>query len=232
MTAAIQRSKPKTQVVFPAPIVGPSGAALTSYIWQWTVEEVVDGRGELVEKRVSDWELSVENQATGREIVHQFEVDGALVSAESAMKLLGFTAATGKPFKAARSTAQTIAKLRMAQAQLAVKRDQWEADLAGVEAMNTPAAITGEWQQCDGYRKREWQMGELCWPQISNCLGCDSDDEVIAQMATEWRREQMEQRGWSYSYQSRRNGQAAFDWEAADLAKRLKRAEAKLAAMA
>lgn len=225
--AEAKRSKPKSQIVFPVPLVGPSGAALTSYVWQWTLEEVVDGRGELVERRVSDWEASTENALTGREIVHQFEVGDQLVSAESALKLLGFTASTGKPFKAVKSATQTLAKLLMAQSQLEAKRQRWQRDIAEVEALALPVAIPSEWQQCDGHRRREWTMGDIVWTQIHNELGCDSDDEVIGAMAADWRALQMEARGWGYCYRNRRAERRLND-EARDLAKRIAKAETRI----
>jgi hypothetical protein len=103
-TVNVKRFKPKGMVEFGNRIVGPTGARLATYVWQYTMEEVLDSRGEMVERRVSDWDKAAPNEKTGREIVHQFTVvapDGqeSLVSLESALRLLGYLPDTEQAMK-------------------------------------------------------------------------------------------------------------------------------------
>jgi len=117
--STIQRSKPKSRLVFSNPIVGPSGSRLLAYEWQFQLEEDVDNLGEEVVRRVSDWSKAEASDATGREIVHQFVVqDNAgnekIVSAESALQELGFLKRSeGTATKSKMNQVKNLAKLQM-----------------------------------------------------------------------------------------------------------------------
>ena len=95
--ASLSRKKTTHEIEFKNPIIGENGNKITSYRWNWTDGEKWSNREEgLVEAKISDWETSLTNPETGREIVHWFTVvspDGNIdvVSAESAAKMLGIT---------------------------------------------------------------------------------------------------------------------------------------------
>lgn len=228
MQAQAVRTRPEARIEFSEPLVGPTGAKLLAYEWQWKLDLVTDRRGETVEKRVSDWDRSADSAATGRQIVHQFDVDGQLVSAESALKLLGFTGDHAKPFKAKASAAKTLAKLMMQLAQLEQLEAQWHAAWAEVEALAVPEAEVSEWSEADWGRYREWKLGEVCGQQISNSNGCESDFEVILHLIRDWRANRMEERNWSYSYRLPSRADNKFSFDRNDLLKRVDRAKAKL----
>lgn len=123
--SAASRFRPREQIQFEKPLVGPSGAKLKAYEWKWQPEEYVDKRGEDKVRRVSNWDEAEASAETGRDLVHQFVVempdgDQRLVSAETVPQLLGYTekAATGKlKLTSLISATKTLAKLKM---QLAV----------------------------------------------------------------------------------------------------------------
>lgn len=236
-----KRSKPKETIVFPEPIVGPTGAKLTAYTWQWTLTEDVDHRGEPVEKRVSDWEKSIANVETGRNVVHQFQVEVGgetrTVSAESALKLMGFLNDNDrKAFGSLKSSARTVARLRMAQQEVEQQEKRWQKDWDEVGAMPRPALEVGEWSEeppgwpREGYRRRSWRAGEVQQDQIWNQLGVDTDQEQAAHIWARWKAVEMEKRGWDYKGQSQKAMRGYLRRNREDLAKRLVRAEAKLMA--
>lgn len=107
----------RNTVRFEKPITGPSGASLLSYDWQWMWEESPDYDDP---RRVSDWSESVENEQTGKHVVHQFSVADAkgkhhVVSLESALKLLGFddgAAGAGKVKNLAAASMDLVAAQR------------------------------------------------------------------------------------------------------------------------
>jgi hypothetical protein len=234
-----KRSKPKETILFPEPIVGPSGAKLTAYTWQWTLTEDVDHRGEPVEKRVSDWEKSIASVETGRNVVHQFQVDvngeTRTVSAESALKLMGFLSeGDRKAFGSLKSSARTVARLRMAQQELDQLEKRWQKDWDDVEALPRPPVEVGEWSEeppgwpREGYRRRTWRAGDVEVEQIWNQLGVDSDQDEAAHLFAQWKASEMKKRGWDYTGQRQRSMRRHIDYNRGDLIKRLARAEAKL----
>lgn len=138
--ALASRSRPRERVSFGRDgqgITGPSGSKLLGYSWAWTLEESVDNRGEDVVRRVSDWEKSAQSEETGREIVHQFEVETPngevqTMSLESATKALGFGSANGADvvaMKRAGNAAKNYAKAKM-------RLDRLESFAADVENWN------------------------------------------------------------------------------------------------
>jgi hypothetical protein len=77
------------------PIKGPSGVEFLGYDWRHYLDEQPDNRGEIVTKRVSDWEEAESSDDTGRQIVHLFSVktpdgDAKTMSLESMLKAMGF----------------------------------------------------------------------------------------------------------------------------------------------
>lgn len=228
MEAQAVRTRSEARIEFSEPLVGPTGAKLLAYEWQWKLDLVIDRRGEAVEKRVSDWDRSTDSAATGRQIVHQFDVDGQLVSAESALKLLGFAGDDAKPFKAKASAAKTLAKLTMQLAQLDQLEAQWRAAWSDVEALPLPEVVISEWTEADWGRRREWQLGEVSGQQISNSNGCESDDDWMRALVRDWRANRMEERHWSYSYRLPNRAANKFSFDRKDLMKRIDRAKAKL----
>jgi len=231
-----KRSRPKEAIHFPDPIEGPSGAKLTAYTWQWTLTEDVDKRGEVVEKRISDWEKSIANPETGRSVVHQFEVekDGktSTVSAESALRLMGYTDETDrKAFGSLKSAARSVARLRMAQQELNQVEKRWQKDWDEVEALPRPGIKVGEWRQEDGdYSRRTWEAGGVKVEQIRNRLGVSTDQEQAAELMAAWKGEKMAGRGWNWTGQQEKRMRSHIGRNRDDLAKRLIKAEANLAA--
>jgi hypothetical protein len=235
-----KRSRPKEAIHFPDPIEGPSGAKLTAYTWQWTLTEDVDKRGEVVEKRISDWEKSIANPETGRSVVHQFEVekDGktSTVSAESALRLMGYTDETDrKAFGSLKSAARTVARLRMAQQELNQVEKRWQKDWDEVEALPRPGIKVGEWRQgketwAGDYSRRTWEAGGVKVEQIRNRLGVSTDQEQTAELMDAWKGKKMADRGWDWTGQQEKRMRSHIGRNRDDLAKRLIKAEANLAA--
>jgi len=237
-----RRSKPKERISFPDPIVGPTGAKLTGYTWQWTLTEDLDHRGEPVEKRVSDWEKSIASVETGRNVVHQFDVEvngeTRTVSAESALKLMGFISdADRKAFGSIKSGARTVARLRMAQQELDQREKAWQKDWDAVEASPRPPLEVGEWEEVSAagrsgaYRRRAWRAGDIEDYQIWNELGAFPDQDQAAHVWVQWKAKEMERRGWDYTGQRKRSMQSSIERQRDDLTKRLAKAEAKLKAL-
>lgn len=81
-------------VHFAMPIVGPSGAKLTSYDWKYMEVEEPHG-DDVVTRKVSNWDQAETNEHTGRDVVHHFYVElpngkRVVASLESALNLMGF----------------------------------------------------------------------------------------------------------------------------------------------
>jgi hypothetical protein len=91
----LSRFRPYHRYDYQNPLTA-NGFALLAYQWQYeTVDDGVDWNGNERVKRVSDWTQAELNSHTNRYIVHQFIVSDStgkseMVSAETAMKLLGF----------------------------------------------------------------------------------------------------------------------------------------------
>ncbi len=124
-----KRARPVNAVVFEKPIKGKTGAELNSYEWRWKEEAYVDERtGEEVNRRESDWEESQTNEATGREIVHLFNIkrpDGTAhtVSLETALRELGYLSALeARPVRNIASSLKTLALNKM---ELARAESEW-----------------------------------------------------------------------------------------------------------
>ncbi len=113
------RFKPHETIIFDKPLIGPSGAQLISYTWAflWTMQP--NHEGELVSKRMSDWDQALISADTGRDIVHQFSIkmphgDIKTVSSESVLILLGFTVrAKLKTFPGLVTALKTLAKQKL-----------------------------------------------------------------------------------------------------------------------
>lgn len=223
----IQRSKPRSEIIFPVPLVGPSGAKLISYVWKWKNETMPSVRGEIVEKRVSNWSESIENNLTGREIVHQYNVDGNFVSAESAMKLLGFTASTGQLFVSMRNTVQALAKLQMKLAKHNTDWLKWQTDWNSVCAHKTPEIITSDWEERAGCQARRVAINDYIYEY--QFRGEFSDDQVIRRLTENWREDLMRILGWSYMYRTKGRAENNHEIESSNLRKKIDKAQAKLA---
>ena len=123
-----KRVKPTDTLQFPGGgIKGPSGAVLKAYTWQWQWTSVQNREGDEVAKRVSNWEGAVQSAASGRSVVHQFVISRngrqSVVSAEGALKELGFMGQEAKRFGGLKSSLKTYARLKMEQAVLQRQMD-------------------------------------------------------------------------------------------------------------
>lgn len=150
--ATLDRIRPRNAMMFKTPYTGKSGAQLVGYEWKWRTEDIVDSRGEDKTVRVSDWEQSIINPVTNREIVHQFYIkntDGKteLVSAETAAKMLGVSVST------ARSSAK---KLLQSDIDKAKREEQAKGKIAEInekEWHDTPAEAI---ESLTGFLKDIW----------------------------------------------------------------------------
>lgn len=180
------RSHPRSTITFAQPISGPSGKKLTAYTWQWKPVEFIDARGEERVARISDWEKSERNAETGRDVVHQFIVDGQSVSLETAARMLGYESANAGPLKTTASAVKTVARLRMQLAEVQQALDAYNTDKAKVDAM-TPPAITGP------NEKGWYNMGETQVRQIEP--GALREERRRA-LTDHWRSDKLAEKGW------------------------------------
>ena len=206
----VGRSRKNPVIEFATPIVGPSGAKLTSYEWKYTVEEDVDARGEERKRRVSDWEEAAENEHTGRQIVHHFHVTdkggkGHVVSLESALELLGYTKKdkSGGAAKV-RNISSAVKSRAKAQMELDQKRDVYQRLVHAVEVakhavsqMKMPP-ITVE-QDGDSFR---YHMGDAYQRvHVSPNLDTTShyrekqrqDEYARSQVLAQWKRDRIDE---------------------------------------
>ena len=136
VTGSASRFKPHGHVEFSRPLVGPSGAKLKGYVWQYTMEERPNREGEMKPRRVSNWDAAVASAETDRGIVHQFDVeypDGrkATVSAEGAVRALGYGTEAPARFKSLSSAAKTLAKLQMQRGAAVVEEEDYAKKIPG-----------------------------------------------------------------------------------------------------
>ena len=137
--ATLARMRTKGPVNFTKPYVGKTGAKLVGYEWVWTPIEIVDRRGEDRVLRVSDWERSITNPETNRQIVHHFFIETVNgeereVSAETAAKLLGVTQST------VRRSAKKLLERAIAEAREEEAAVAYGEDLAQAQGYASPAA--------------------------------------------------------------------------------------------
>lgn len=223
-----KRTRPKGHIEFASPVVGPSGAKLTDYQWQWQYEESVDERGEERIRRISDWDKAEENQQTGRMIVHQFGVEmpdgtGQVVSAETALQLLGFTDIQGKSqFKSVESAAKTLARTQMVLTGAEQESARWKADWDAVQKMTPPQPESDSQRPTPGGRGLWWSMGDASIRQITDGPLTQSTREGLV---SQWRDNRMVEKGWKPS-----DGQRLAD-TVSDLKKRIKVAEKRIQAI-
>ncbi|MCA0214515.1 MAG: hypothetical protein LCH79_15225 [Proteobacteria bacterium] len=211
--APVSRSRPKATITFATPITGPSGKKLTAYTWQWKPMEYVDRTGEDRVARISDWDKSETNAETGRDVVHQFVVDGQVVSLETAAKLLGYDKAPAE-MKATASAVKTLARLRMQQAEVTSALEAFDADRAEVQKLDRPE-ITGpddkSWYHMGDARVRQAEPGQM-------------RDERRRVLVENWQSNRLGDRGW-------RGGDIAGESlrrQQQDLQDRIARAEKKV----
>jgi hypothetical protein len=218
---ALGRTRPASTIDFARPIIGPSGARLLSYTWQWKPMEFVDARGEERVKRISDWDASEASGDTGRDVVHQFVVDDngteKTVSAESALKLLGFAAGSDgrAEFNGLASAAKTLARLRMQQSELQQAKEQFDRDNAQVQALPLPTMPT----ERDG--KGWFNLGDASVRQIEPG---PMNDERRRSLIGAWRDNRLAERGW----QSGAMAGETMQQQLREVAGRIKRQQAKV----
>lgn len=228
ISAATARTRPSEYVPFGSPLAGPSGAKLVGYEWKWTPFEYVDARGEDVVKRVSDWDESLPNAETGRNVVHQFHIerDGKkeIVSAESAAKLLGLSGPEQtKPLKSMVSASKTLARQKMQLAETEAALQRFMQERAAVEALDPPPLSSRgrlpddpDWITPDA---TVYTMGDQ---QLSYRPSKWRQDDPAGEMLARWRSARLKER----------IGSTASDYKLRaiidDLTKRIKRQEAKL----
>lgn len=192
----IGRIKPKETIVFPQPIIGPSGAKLLSYEWKYeSFEEFNENTGETEERRISNWEEAERNLETGRNVVHHFLVetpDGGkrVVSLESALKLLGYAGKEGAKVRGVASSVKTLAKLRMELQINQAKKDTYDAAITAakeqVEKLKPPAEITRT-PTMDG-RGVWWHMGDARVMQPNGASETTIPPERLRTLTEVWQR--------------------------------------------
>jgi hypothetical protein len=164
--SASSRFKPAEAIFFDTPIIGPSGAKLTSYEWkyEWT-EEWNERKGETVDRRISDWSNAEQSAETGRDIVHQFTVqlpDGTTqtVSSESALVLLGITDREQmKSFPSLVNAVKTLSKQQMQLSLLEAQKKQYD-DLYEYYSKADKPEITADKEKQSFLNKKQIEKGE------------------------------------------------------------------------
>jgi hypothetical protein len=233
---AVGRFRPKTLVEFKRPITGPSGAKLAAYEWKYRLEDTVDKRGEDAAVRVSNWEESQTNDATGREVVHQFHVEtpdgkSQVVSLETAIELLGYTtknASGSTNVKSLASVVKTRARNQMELGPLEAELEayeQWKKSYDQAYARVDMAKMPRMTSTYDG-STRTWKRGDYEDSRFGVWMRDPKPEDVtrIAQeTATGWKEaEAMKVAGKSPS--STRDLQSKIT----DLKRRIKKADAKI----
>lgn len=200
----ITRGKPFDYIPFKG-ILGLSGAILAGYEWKWMLKEREHPIEGAVLRRVSDWLESRPNEITGREIVHQFYVimpdqSECVVSLETAIKLLGFTAITAE-IKSTVSAVKTLAKNKLKLAVLVAANDAWEKAWNEVKSLPLPEIEKGSPVEPDSRFKNlvgrfEYHMGGCSvWSEKDGTLPENSRNCLIM----DWRFAQMKARGFTGS---------------------------------
>ncbi len=208
------RSRPRGTVTFDKAITGPSGAKLTAYTWQWKPLESIDERGEERVKRISDWEKAEINPETGREVVHQFVVDGRVVSLESAANMLGHGSTA--PLRSTASTVKTLARLQMQLAEVQSTMEQRAADQAEVDKLPLPE-ITGPDD------KKWFHMGDAMVRQPFEPGPITAERRRL--LVESWRDNRMADKEWTLG-----SSPGIMQSKERDLQDRIKRAERKIGA--
>lgn len=198
---AAKRTRPTSTIEFPNAIVGPSGAKLVAYTWQWKPFEYVDKTGEDRIGRMSDWDKAEESQDTGREIVHQFQVtqsdgDIKVVSAESALALLGYLdKSQAVTAQGAISAVKTLARNRMELAELEAALVAFTRDKASVDQLEYPPVTRVEGTAW-------WAMGDNQVQQTIKLFPAQKDGELLPErlqvLREGWRANRMKERGWDF----------------------------------
>lgn len=125
--SASSRFKPYEYIAFDPPLIGANGNKLVGYQWQYEWTMLPNFEGELVSKRVSNWEQSSLNDETGRQIVHQYHVEtpdgkNMTVSSESVPVVLGIIEPKQKKqFANLANASKTLAKQELELIQLKEK---------------------------------------------------------------------------------------------------------------
>lgn len=209
--SAASRTRPRHAIEFDKPITGPSGASLIGYVWKYEYEEYVDDRGENRIRRVSNWDEAELSDETGRDIVHQFSVkdkDGTyhLVSAEGALRLMGYLGQDGKDARSKMSAAKTLASLMMQRDAIRAEVEAYEAAKKNVDGLARPSIEvidhTDEETKANEvrYGRQEWRMGDaVIWVAFNRKDGLREDDrrERINTLIQSWKNERLKEMGVS-----------------------------------
>jgi len=217
--SSASRFRPRKRVEFDTPIKGPSGAVLKAYEWQYEFEEYIDDRGEERVRRVSDWNKAELSDETGRDIVHQVEVVtpdglGYLVSAESALKLMGYMEANAS-VKSKMSAAKALAGLLMNRQALQEEVARRKAVEDEVDSLPRPEIIEedkSENEELRGFGREEsknrinqiWSMGDASiWASFRKddpYLKMEKEERAKS-LVRSWKENRLKERGVK-SYES------------------------------
>ena len=221
----VKRGRPKTMIVFPAPIAGPSGAKLLHYEWKHKYEDYVDARGEDRARRVSDWDEAVQSDSTGREIVHQFglEVDGQAktMSLESAMAALGYVKeADVRDFKSLSSLLKTKARQMLRMEILKSQEAQLNQATAEMEKLPLPPIRIVKREGKD-FLPYEWSMEDASTITRHEREGEPQSESARAELTAKWRNLRLMER---YGLSSAKEG-PWLRMEISDLERRMARTD-------
>lgn len=150
--SASSRFRPEGYVKFNPPLVGPSGAKLTGYVWRYELTEPEPDRI----KRISDWAQAEISDDTGREIVHQYSVtmpngENKTVSSESVLSLLGYSEGKGSAKTGnVLTTAKTLAKNKMILALMEEQEKKYKEAREKYEKAKKPEIV--EIEEPSGYQ--------------------------------------------------------------------------------
>lgn len=211
--SSASRFRPRKRVEFDTPIKGPSGAVLKAYEWQYEFEEYIDDRGEERVRRVSDWNKAELSDETGRDIVHQFEVVtpdglGYLVSAESALKMMGYMEANAS-VKSKMSAAKALAGLLMNRQVLqeeVARRKAVEDEVDSLQRPEMTKEDKSENEELRGFGREEsknrinqiWRMGDASiWASFrkDDPLLNSEKEERAKTLVRSWKDNRLKERG-------------------------------------
>lgn len=211
--SSASRFRPRKRVEFDTPIKGPSGAVLKAYEWQYEFEEYIDDRGEERVRRVSDWNKAELSDETGRDIVHQFEVVtpdgiGYLVSAESALKMMGYMEANAS-VKSKMSAAKALAGLLMNRQVLqeeVARRKAVEDEVDSLQRPEITKEDKSENEELRGFGREEsknrinqiWRMGDASiWASFrkDDPLLNSEKEERAKTLVRSWKDNRLKERG-------------------------------------
>jgi hypothetical protein len=224
LAVASSRFRPVETIVFDPPLIGENGTKLVSYTWAYEMTMQPNWEGELVGKRVSNWEQADISAETGRGIVHKYTVelpDGSIrnVSSESVPILLGYVNRTqAKVFGNLATASKTLAKQQMKLAILEAQKKEYDELYSKFEKAPKPEITLAEFKDLPFITKKVieresesgkipsftyFKMGDVIYSQDNNynynegkyTPSIRPDNRTIEQLTLMWISERVKEAG-------------------------------------